>query len=154
VFTIVIALVVVTTFLFVVLADLSVSAVVDWFLRKVGFSSGAGGILGFAQIRNNEVVVSLECQGADAFHLAAMMGLDANGEKQSPVSSRLGDTTLEDDDEKTARQKLSKVKIAVNDTFELGFDLDTFVAMQLQSLTVFDLNGKVWPIDITAVRAL
>ena len=153
-FIIVIVLLVVAAASIVVFTDLSLGAIVGWLLRKVGLSPGAGGILGSAQIRNNEVVISLECQGADAFHLVAMMGLDANGEKQSPAPSRLGDTTLKDDDEKMARQKLSKVKIAANQTFEIGFPRDAFVAMQLQSLTAFDLNGKSWPIDITAVHAL
>ena len=152
-FTVIIALTVVTTLLFVVLTDFSVSAVVDWLARKVGFSSGAAGIQGSAQIRNDEVVVSLECQGADAFHLAAMMALDANGQKLFQVPSRVGDASLEDDDEKTARQKLSKVKIAANETFELGFVRNTFVAMQFQSLAALDRNGKSWPIDMTAVRA-
>lgn len=153
-FTIVIVLIAVAAALIVVFADISVSAIVDWLAPKVGLLSGAGGIQGSVQIRNNEVVVSLVCQGADAFHLAAMMALDANGHKLFPVPSRVGDTSLADDDEKTARQKLSKVKIAANHTFEIGFPHDTFVAMQLQSLTALDANGKSWPIDITAVRAL
>ena len=153
-FIIVIVLLVVAAASIVVFTDPSLGAIVGWLLRKVGLSPGAGGILGSAQIRNNEVVISLECQGADAFHLAAMMGLDANGEKRSPAPSRLGDTTLKDDDEKTARQKLSKVKIAANQTFELGFPRDAFVAMQLQELTALDFNGKSWPIDITVISEL
>ena len=152
-FTIVLVLIVVAAALIVVFTDFSFDAIAGWFSRKLGFSSGASGIQGSAQIRNDEVVVSLECQGADAFHLAAMMALDTNGQKLFPVPSRVGDTSLENDDEKTARQKLSQVKIAANETFELGFVRNTFVAMQFQSLAALDRNGKSWPIDMTAVRA-
>ena len=152
-FTVIIALTVVTTLLFVVLTDFTVSGVVDWLARKVGLLSGAGGITGVAQIRNDEVVVSLECQGADAFHLAVMQGAGVNGQSLFPVPSRLGDISLEGDDEKTVYKKLSKVKIAANETFELGFVRNTFVAMQFQSLAALDRNGKSWPIDMTAVRA-
>lgn len=153
-FTITIALVVVTTLIFVSLADFSVSAVVDWLARKVGLLSGAGGITGVAQTRNDEVVVSLECQGADAFHLAVIQGSGINGQSLFPVPSRLGDISLEGDDEKTAYKKLSKVKIAANHTFEIGFPRDAFVAMQFQELTALDYSGKSWPIDISAVREL
>ena len=153
-FTITISLVVVTGLLFVFLADFSVSAVVDWLARKVGLLSGAGGITGVAQIRNDEVVVSLECQGADAFHLAVMKGSDINGQSLFPVASRLGDISLEGDDEKTAYKKLSKVKIAANHTFEIGFPRDAFVAMQFQELIALDYSGKSWPIDISVAREL
>ena len=153
-FTISIALVVVTSLLFVVLTDISVSAVVDWLARKVGLLSGAGGITGVVQIRNDEVVVSLECQGADAFHLAVIQGSGINGQSLFPIPSRLGDISLEGDDEKTAYKKLSKVKIAANHTFEIGFPRDAFVAMQFQGLTALDYSGKSWPIDISAVREL
>ena len=150
-FTITIALVVVTI---VFLTDFSVSAVVDWLARKVGLLSGAGGITGVVQIRNDEVVVSLECQGADAFHLAVVQGSGINGQSLFPVPSRLGDISLEGDDEKTAYKKLSKVKIAANHTFEIGFPRDAFVAIQSQELTALDYSGKSWPIDISAVREL
>ena len=153
-FTISIALVVVTSLLFVVLTDISVSAVVDWLARKVGLLSGAGGITGVVQIRNDEVVVSLECQGADAFHLAVIQGSGINGQSLFPIPSRLGDISLEGDDEKTAYKKLSKVKIAANHTFEIGFPRDAFVAIQSQELTALDYSGKSWPIDISAVREL
>jgi hypothetical protein len=153
-FSISVALVVATILLFVFLTDLSVDAVVDWLARKLGFLSGAGGITGVAQIRNDEVVVSLECQGADAFHLAVMQGLGINGQSSFPVASRLGDISLEVDDEKTAYKKLSKVKIAAKHTFEIGFPRDAFVAMQFQELTALDYSGKSWPIDISAVREL
>jgi hypothetical protein len=153
-FAIIIALVVVTTLLFVVLTDFTVSGVVDWLARKVGLLSGAGGITGVIQIRNDEVVVSLECQGADAFHLAVIQGSGINGQSLFPVPSRLGDISLEGDDEKTAYKKLSKVKIAANHTFEIGFPRDAFVAMQFQELTALDYSGKSWPIDISAVREL
>ena len=66
-FAIVIVLVVVATVIFVFFVDFSVDTIGDWLARKVGLLSGAGGIMGFVQIRNDEVVVSLECQGADAF---------------------------------------------------------------------------------------
>jgi hypothetical protein len=150
-FTITIALVVVTI---VFLTDFSVSAVVDWLARKVGLLSGAGGIAGVVQIRNDEVVVSLECQGADAFHLAVIQGSGINGQSLFPIPSRLGDISLEGDDEKTAYKKLSKVKIAANHTFEIGFPRDAFVAIQSQELTALDYSGKSWPIDISAVREL
>ena len=150
-FTITIALVVVTI---VFLTDFSVSAVVDWLARKVGLLSGAGGIVGVVQIRNDEVVVSLECQGADAFHLAVIQGSGINGQSLFPIPSRLGDISLEGDDEKTAYKKLSKVKIAANHTFEIGFPRDAFVAIQFQELTALDYSGKSWPIDISAVREL
>ena len=153
-FIAIICSVVVATFLFVFLADLSVSAVIDWLARKVGLLSGAGGIAGVAQTRNDEVVVSLECQGSDAFHLAVMKGLGVNGQSLFLVPSRLGDTSLEDDDEKTAYKKLSKVKIAAKHTFEIGFPRDAFVAMQFQELTALDYSGKSWSIDISAVREL
>ena len=153
-FTIVIALVVVTTLLFVVLTDFGVSSVVDWLARKVGLLSGVGGITGVAQIRNDEVVVSLECQGADAFHLAVMKGSGVNGQSLFPVPSRLGDISLAGDDDKTAFKKLSKVKVATSHTFEIGFPSDAFVAMQFQGLTALDYSGNSWPIDISAVREL
>jgi hypothetical protein len=153
-FTVIIALTVVTTLLFVVLTDFTVSGVVDWLARKVGLLSGAGGITGVAQRRNDEVVVSLECQGADAFHLAVMQGSGVNGQSLFPVPLRLGDISLEGDDEKTVYKKLSKVKIAANHTFEIGFPRDVFVGMHLQSLTALDYAGKSWPIDISAVREL
>jgi len=152
--TIIIALGVVTTLLIVVLTDFSVSAVVDWLARKVGLLSGAGGITGVIYIRNDEVVVSLECQGADAFHLAVIKGPGVNGQSLFPVPSRLGDISLEGDDEKTAYKKLSKIKIAANHTFEIGFPRDAFVGMHLQSLTALDYIGKSWPIDISVVREL
>ena len=55
-FAIVIVLVVVATVIFVFFVDFSVDTIGDWLARKVGLLSGAGGIMGFVQIRNDEVV--------------------------------------------------------------------------------------------------
>jgi hypothetical protein len=131
-----------------------VDSLVDVVLRKIGLASGSVEILGSAQMRNNEVIVFLENHGVDAFHLAALVAADVNGRKLFPIPSRVVDSSLDGYDEKTARQELSKIKIVANSTLELGFGLDTFAAMQLQSFGAMDTNGKSWPIDISAVAGI
>ena len=121
----------------------------DWLFRKAGLSSTVGPLHSSTRIENQDLVVSVTNEGADAFLLAVIEGVDSSGKRFFPLPHTLGEMTIDIVDEKNGYKQITKVKIQSGEVVEMFFSKDSLNIESTQSLSLLDNGGKYWPIDLT-----
>lgn len=133
-------------------AEEGIEAVIKWLFRKGGINSSAGPLTTSARIDGDDLVVELSNQGKEKFMLAAFEARDHNSKRRFPIPHRIGDVALNLEDEKSARQSLSKFSLAADSTKHALFHLAEFRAGHIKTLAALDTDGTSWPIDISSLN--